>query len=95
MHDSLKHHYGKQPIFYISKTFYHIVLIGSFSNTPLWVRDYEGKPELKDKRKWLFWQHSNQGKIEGMTKPVDLNVYEGSVKEWHQFLQQQGIVKAQ
>ena len=21
MHDSLKHHYGKQPIFYISKTF--------------------------------------------------------------------------
>ncbi|KAA5621305.1 lysozyme, partial [Pseudomonas aeruginosa] len=26
---------------------------------------------------------------------VDLNVYEGSVKEWHQFLQQQGIVKAQ
>jgi len=59
------------------------------------VRDYEAKPELKDKRKWLFWQHSNQGKIEGITKPVDLNVYEGSVKEWHQFLQQQGIVKAQ
>ena len=56
-----------------------------FPNTPLWVRDYEGKPELKDKRKWLFWQHSNQGKIEGMTKPVDLNVYEGSIKEWHHF----------
>ncbi|WP_447511851.1 glycoside hydrolase family 25 protein [Acinetobacter geminorum] len=95
MHDRLKQHYGKQPIFYISKTFYHIVLIGGFPNTPLWVRDYEGKPELKDKRKWLFWQHSNQGKIEGITKSVDLNVYEGSVKEWHQFLQQQGIVKAQ
>ncbi len=51
MHDRLKQHYGKQPIFYISKTFYHIVLIGSFPNTPLWVRDYEGKPELKDKKK--------------------------------------------
>ncbi|ARD30446.1 MULTISPECIES: GH25 family lysozyme [Acinetobacter calcoaceticus/baumannii complex] len=95
MHDRLKQHYDKQPIFYISKTFYHIVLVGNFSETPLWVRDYEGKPELKDKRKWLFWQHSNQGKIVGIAKPVDLNVYEGSVKQWQQFLQQQGIVKAQ
>jgi lysozyme len=46
MNDQLHKHYGKQPIFYISKTFYHIVLMGNFSNTPLWVRDYEGKPEL-------------------------------------------------
>jgi len=37
MHDRLMRHYGKQPIFYISKTFYNIVLAGEFKETPLWV----------------------------------------------------------
>ncbi len=94
MNDQLHKHYGKQPIFYISKTFYHIVLMGNFSNTPLWVRDYEGKPELKDGRKWLFWQHSQSGKIDGIPKPVDLNVYAESPKQWRIFLKQQGVVDA-
>jgi len=94
MNDQLHKHYGKQPIFYISKTFYHIVLMGNFSNTPLWVRDYEDKPELKDGRQWLFWQHSQSGKIDGIPKPVDLNVYAESPKQWRIFLKQQGIVDA-
>lgn len=33
MHDRLMRHYGKQPIFYISKTFYNIVLAGEFKET--------------------------------------------------------------
>ena len=91
MHDRLYQHYGKQPIFYISKSFYHIVLMGSFNDTPLWVRDYEAKPELKDGRKWLFWQHTQTGKIDGIPKAVDLNVYADSPRQWRIFLEQQGI----
>ena len=91
MHDRLHQHYGKQPIFYISKSFYHIVLMGSFNDTPLWVRDYEAKPELKDGRKWLFWQHTQTGKIDGIPKAVDLNVYADSPRQWRIFLEQQGI----
>lgn len=91
MHDQLQQHYGKQPIFYISKSFYHIVLMGSFNDTPLWVRDYEAKPELKDGRKWLFWQHTQTGKIDGIPKAVDLNVYADSQRQWRIFLEQQGI----
>lgn len=94
MHDQLHKHYGKQPIFYISKSFYHIVLMGNFTETPLWVRDYDGKPELKDGRQWTFWQHSSQGKIAGIPKAVDLNVYAGSPKQWRIFLKQQGIQDA-
>ena len=41
MHDALKHHYGKQPIFYVSKSFYNIVLAGEFADVPLWVREYQ------------------------------------------------------
>lgn len=94
MHDQLHKHYGKQPIFYISKTFYHIVLMGNFPDTPLWVRDYTAKPQLKDGRQWLFWQHTQQGKIKGIPKAVDLNVYADSPQQWHIFLKAQGIQDA-
>lgn len=87
MHDQLKQHYGKQPIFYISKSFYNIVLAGEFSQVPLWVREYQGKPSLKGKPEWLFWQHTNQGKIKGISTSVDLNVFNGDADAWQVFLE--------
>ncbi|MFI9457522.1 GH25 family lysozyme [Acinetobacter sp. NPDC052428] len=92
MHDALKKHYGKQPIFYISKAFYNIVLAGNFSDVPLWVREYKGLPDLKDQPAWLFWQHTSQGKIPGISTPVDLNVFYGSEQQWDDFLKKNEIV---
>ena len=86
MHDVIKAHYAKQPIFYVSKNFYHIVLMGSFKDVPLWIRDYDEKPQLKDQRHWMFWQYTNQGKINGISQPVDLNFYSGSQQQWEQFI---------
>ncbi len=91
MHDRLKTHYGKPPIFYVSKNFYHLVLTDSFPHTLLWIRDYDGMPELKDKRAWSFWQYSRQGKIKGIPKPVDLNAYRGSPAEWQRYLKNIGL----
>ena len=91
MHDSLKNHYAKQPIFYISKAFYNIVLADQFTDIPLWVREYKGLPDLKGEPKWLFWQHTNKGKIQGITTPVDLNVFYGSEREWQHFLKKNNI----
>lgn len=93
MHDQLYQHYEKQPIFYTSKAFYNIVLAGHFSNTPLWVREYKGLPDLKDQPKWLFWQHSNKGKIKGISTPVDLNVFYGKAQDWQNFLIQNHIIE--
>lgn len=87
MHDQLQQHYGKQPIFYTSKNFYNIILIGEFVNTPIWIREYKDKPDLKDQRAWTFWQRTNQGQISGINKNVDLNVFYGNEKQWQQFLQ--------
>lgn len=86
IHDRLQQHYGKQPIFYISKAFYNIVLTGEFKQTPLWVREYQGQPKLKNDPTWHFWQHSNQGSIKGISTTVDLNVFNGDEKEWNAFL---------
>ncbi len=91
MHDALKQHYGKQPIFYTSKTFYNIVLAGSFKDVPLWVREYKGLPDLKDQPKWHFWQHTNQGKIQGISTPVDMNVFYGSEQVWLKFLEKNQV----
>ncbi|MFT4021268.1 MAG: GH25 family lysozyme [Acinetobacter sp.] len=87
MYIKLWQHYGKPPIFYVSKTFYHIVLMGHFKHTPLWIRDYDdASPKLKDGRSWLFWQYSKQGKIDGIAQPVDLNVYAGPNTAWQSYL---------
>lgn len=91
IHDALKQHYGKQPIFYTSKTFYNIVLAGSFQDVPLWIREYKGLPNLKDQPKWHFWQHTSQGHISGINTPVDLNVFYGSEQDWIKFLTENGL----
>ena len=87
MRDRLQQHYGKQPIFYTSKNFYNMILIGEFKTTPIWIREYHDQPDLKDQRAWTFWQKTNQGKISGINKNVDLNVFHGDEKQWQQFLQ--------
>ena len=93
MHDQLRSHYDKQPIFYTSKAFYNIVLLGEFKNTPIWIREYKDQPDLKDERKWTFWQHSNQGKVQGIEKSVDLNVFYGNAQTWQHFLEKSQIMQ--
>nr|WP_324646363.1 GH25 family lysozyme [Acinetobacter sp. MD2] len=88
----LQQHYGKAPIFYVSKTFYHVVLMGNFNKTALWIRDYdEANPTLKDQRGWFFWQYSKQGKIAGIEQAVDLDVYAGTPAQWQSYLRYIGI----
>ncbi len=91
MHDALKKHYGKQPVFYTSKVFYNMVLTGNFQQTPIWIREYKDKPDLKDKRPWIFWQYSNTGKILGIEKSVDLNRFSGNMSDWKIYLESLGI----
>ncbi|MDN5678540.1 MAG: glycoside hydrolase family 25 protein [Acinetobacter sp.] len=91
MHDQLYQHYGLQPIFYTSKAFYNIVLVNEFKKTPLWIREYQGQPELKGNPKWTFWQHTSQGQIKGIPTLVDLNVFQGSEQDWISFLERQGL----
>lgn len=91
MHDQLQQHYDKQPIFYTSKNFYNIVLMNEFKNTPIWIREYQDQPTLKDKKAWIFWQYTAKGKIQGIDKTVDLNVFSGSKQDWLDFLENNQI----
>jgi lysozyme len=70
---------GIKPIIYSNQHFYERYLAGHFDQFPLWIARYsEEKPFLATGKNWDFWQFSNQGCVEGISKKVDLNVFPGT-----------------
>ncbi|MBK6964975.1 MAG: glycoside hydrolase family 25 protein [Bacteroidales bacterium] len=80
--DKLEAHYGQIPIIYTTKDFYSQYLQNHFLNNPIWIRGIYGKPELVDKREWLFWQYANRGRLNGIENYVDLNVFNGDKEKF-------------
>lgn len=69
--------YKVRPIIYSSSDFYINYLGKDFMAYPLWVAHYLNKDKPTVKRDWLFWQHSDSGKVNGITTRVDFNVFGG------------------
>jgi lysozyme len=70
---------GVKPIIYTNQKFYERHLAGLFEEYPLWIARYSDEfPELSAGRLWDFWQYSNKGCVEGISKKVDLNVFPGN-----------------
>ena len=77
--DGIERHYGKKPIIYTSVDLHRDVLIGKFSDYPMWVRSVAGYPSTKyTSRRWTFWQFTGTGRIRGVKGKVDRNVFAGS-----------------
>jgi lysozyme len=76
--------YGVKPIIYTGYSFYKDYLEGYFDEYPLWIAHYNVK-ELKMQRteraQLSFWQHTDQGVIDGIKGPVDCNIFYGSKQE--------------
>ncbi len=73
----LENHFNKKPIIYSVTNFYNQYLANYFLDYKLFLGFYNlenKKISLKDKRDWSIWQFSQQGKIIGITKNVDINV---------------------
>ena len=71
----------------MTEDFYNEFLVDKFSDNPIWFRDNYKKPNLKGNRKWLFWQYGNRGHLEGINTDVDLNVFNGSEKEFKKLIE--------
>jgi len=76
--------YGVKPIIYTSYKFYQDYLAGHFDDYHLWIAHYK-VPQLQLERsskvKLAFWQHTDEGTIEGVEGSVDCNVFYGSMRE--------------
>ena len=72
--DMLEKHYGCRPMIYTGNLFYNDYLSHRFSDYPLFIARYSAaKPVLKDGAKWVLWQFTENGKVDGIKDKVDMN----------------------
>lgn len=85
--EDIEHHYGMKPIVYTYENFYNNYLLEEFRGYNLWIAKYHNdKPRLDDEGHWEFWQYTDNGKLNGIDHPVDMNVFYGSKKQLQKIL---------
>jgi len=73
-------YYGVKPIIYTGEKYYTDFLHDEFSDYPFWIANYNFFVEnIKDD--WLFWQFTEKATIKGVKGTVDVNIFNGTVKE--------------
>ncbi len=84
--EAIEKNYGVVPVIYTNIDFYKNYLEKDFAEYPVWIAHYlqPNKPRLE--HKWIFWQHSEAGRVNGITSPVDFNVFSGDSTEFNNFL---------
>ncbi|MEP6617023.1 MAG: GH25 family lysozyme [Ginsengibacter sp.] len=75
--DEVEGHYGIKPVIYTNVDFYNNNLKGSFDEYQLWIAHYLQPEKPRLQHKWMFWQHSESGRVNGIKAPVDFNVFSG------------------
>lgn len=78
--DILEKHYGVKPILYTNRDFYKRYFADQPDFKPyiLWIAHYHvDELSMPDDAKWHFWQHSDEGHVNGINEKVDFNVFNG------------------
>jgi lysozyme len=83
---TVENHYKVKPIIYTSVSFYTNYLDGEFDEYPLWAAHYLEKNKPRIKRPWLFWQHNERGRVNGIVTRVDFNVFNGDSTDFENIL---------
>lgn len=75
--DMVEDHYKMKPVIYTNVDFYTRNLGKDFDSYPLWAAHYYQYDEPRINRNWTFWQHSEEGRVNGILSKVDFNVFNG------------------
>lgn len=81
-----ENHYGVKPIIYTNVDFYNRHLGSEFDDYPLWVAHYYQMVQPRINRGWVFWQHSDEGRVNGIVSKVDFNVFNGDSLDFENIL---------
>ena len=82
----IEDYYKVKPIIYTYVTFYTSYLQKDFDEYPLWAAHYLEKDKPRINRPWIFWQHNEKGRVNGITMPVDFNVFNGDSADFESLL---------
>ena len=78
---------GCKPMVYASPTFYNQYLGAAFSKYPLWLAEYANSAKLPTGvSAWQIWQHSQKGRVDGVSGNVDLDWFAGDASALKAFL---------
>jgi lysozyme len=92
MLEVMEYHTGKRPIIYTDINFHRDVLEGEFRDYEFWLRSVAAEPrERYRNRSWRFWQYTATGRVPGISGDVDRNAFNGSERDWKQWLRRQGV----
>ena len=87
--DKIKATYMTSPVIYATHDSYKRFLENEkLEGVGIWIRDIYKQPELPDKREWVFWQFAHQARVNGIQGIVDLNVFNGTEKDFENFISQ-------
>lgn len=78
----IENHYNRKVIIYTTREFYHNHVANNFPNNPIWIRNILSEPKLEDNRKWTFWQYTNRGRLNGISTPIDINLFVGGKEDF-------------
>ena len=84
--DIVEAHYHVRPIIYTNVDFYTRNIGSEFDDYPLWVAHYYQPGQPRINRGWTFWQHSDEGRVNGILSKVDFNVFNGDSLEFRSML---------
>lgn len=79
--------HGMTLIIYATHSSYNEYLKDLSDKNIIWIRDIFKTPRLPNGRKWTLWQYANNGRVDGITGRVDLNVFNGSYDDFRTILE--------
>lgn len=89
---------GRQPIIYTNPSFWRDYMGNTrdFCDYPLWIANYGvSTPHLPGAwTSWLFWQASENGRVEGIDVPVDLDYFNGDLEALQALVNTRSLVKS-
>ena len=84
--DEVERHYGVKPILYTNIDFYEHYFQTGFEEYPLWIAHYLQPDKPRIEKNWVFWQHSEKGRVDGIRAPVDFNIFYGDSSDFQELL---------
>lgn len=81
----IEEHYGMKPVIYSGKKYKKRYLNDKyFDRYPTWIAHYY-VDTLEVDQTWTFWQCSDRGRIPGIGRNVDINIFNGKIEELAKF----------
>lgn len=74
---ALAEHDDRPPILYVTKESYERIVRAHFPETLIWMREIVWRPSPSDYPNLTFWQYAGNGRLPGVDRLIDLNVFIG------------------